>query len=234
MRILVVEDDDRVAGALQSALLLRGYEVARAQTGAAALEACAARSDLDLVLLDLGLPDCDGMVVAAELRAGSIAVIVVTARADVMSQVVALRGGADDFVVKPFSTDALMARIEAVLRRTQRTPAPPAAVMQVGELRVDPAAQIATLADGRIALTRIEFAILEQLARANGAVVGHQRMLLAVWGTDWRGTQHSSRSSSDASSGSSPSATSTSSRNCTSRCVAVPPPLRSPPSVGPR
>lgn len=193
MRILVVEDDDRVAGALQSALLLRGYDVARAQTAAAALESCAARSDLDLVLLDLGLPDRDGMTVAAALRARAIPVIVVTARSDVMSQVVALRGGADDFVVKPFSTDALMARIEAVLRRTQSAAPTPAAVLEIGELRLDRAAQSVTLAGTRIALTRIEFAILEQLARAEGAVVGHQRMLLAVWGTDWRGTQHTLR-----------------------------------------
>jgi len=193
MRILVVEDDDRVAGALQSALLLRGYDVTRAQTAAAALAACAARRDIDLVLLDLGLPDRDGMVVAAALRAGAMPVIVVTARSDVVAQVAALRGGADDFVVKPFSTDALMARIEAVLRRTQRVPKPPVAVIEIGDLRVDCAARIATLAGGRVVLTRIEFAILEQLARANGAVVGHQRMLLAVWGTDWRGTQHTLR-----------------------------------------
>lgn len=193
MRILVVEDDDRVAGALQSALLLRGYDVTRAQTAAGALQASTARRDIDLVLLDLGLPDGDGMVVAAALRARVIPVIVVTARADVMSQVSALRGGADDFVVKPFSTDALMARIEAVLRRTQRAPPPPVAVVEIGDLQIDTAARIVTVAGDRIALTRIEFAILEQLTHANGGVVGHQRMLLAVWDTDWRGTQHTLR-----------------------------------------
>ena len=187
MRILVVEDDDRVAAALQDALTQRGYGVLRAQTGAAALSLCESHH-VDLVLLDLGLPDIDGTEVAVTLRATTkIPVIVVTARADLPSRVGVLRGGADDYVVKPFSIAELLARIEAVLRRTHRGDEAADGPIEIGDLHVDPSSRVVTVAGARVALTRKEFDVLAILARANGAAIDRQRLLVEVWGTDWLG-----------------------------------------------
>src|SRR3979490_2643173 len=116
MRILVVEDDDRVARGLTTALRHAGYDVARVATAAAAREAPRA----DVVLLDLGLPDGDGLDVLRELsRRPDTAVIAVPARGEERERVLGLRAGADDYVVKPFGTAELLARVEAVLRRTR-------------------------------------------------------------------------------------------------------------------
>jgi len=118
MRVLLVEDDLRVASALETALRRRGHEITRATTAAQALDAAPA----DLVLLDLGLPDRDGMEVCRELRRrGNVAIIAVTARGEERDRVVGLRGGADDYVVKPFGMAELQARIEAVMRRSARS-----------------------------------------------------------------------------------------------------------------
>lgn len=114
MRLLLVEDDDRVAGALTLGLRRQGYEVIRASTGGEAL----ARYDVDLVLLDLGLPDMDGMDVCRKIRRVSeVPIIVVTARTEEQDRVAGLRIGADDYIVKPFSFSEVVARIEAVSRR---------------------------------------------------------------------------------------------------------------------
>ncbi|TDC32864.1 response regulator transcription factor [Micromonospora sp. KC213] len=182
MRILLVEDDRRVAAALSSALTRRGYEVEHAATVAAALSA----APCDLVLLDLTLPDGDGTDVCRELRRRSsqLGIIAVTARGEERDRVLGLRLGADDYVVKPFSMVELQARIEAVLRRAAHAP-PPRDVIEVGGLRIDVSARTVTV-DGRAAaLTRKEFDILLSLARQPGVAVSRDRILLDAWGTTW-------------------------------------------------
>lgn len=182
MRILLVEDDKRVAAAMSSALTRRGYDVEHAATVSAALAA----APCDLVLLDLSLPDGDGIEVCRTLRGRSpqLGIIAVTARGEERDRVVGLRMGADDYVVKPFSMDELQARIEAVLRRAAYA-APAHTVIVAGRVRIDVPARAVTV-DGRtIALTRKEFDILVSLARQPGLVVTRDRILLDVWQTTW-------------------------------------------------
>lgn len=182
MRILLVEDDSRVAGALSSALSRRGYDVEHAATVAAALRA----APCDLVLLDLTLPDGDGVEVCRELRRRSaqLGIIAVTARGEERDRVLGLRVGADDYVVKPFSMGELQARIEAVLRRAAYA-MPERDRFDIGRLRVDVSART-VLVDGQpVHLTRKEFDILVSLARQPGVAVSRDRILLDVWGTTW-------------------------------------------------
>jgi DNA-binding response OmpR family regulator len=184
VRILLVEDDLRVANALLSALRRRGYEVQHAPTAAAALDA----GPCDLVLLDLNLPDRDGLSLCRQLRAASehLGIIAVTARAEERDRVAGLRTGADDYVVKPFSMVELQARIDAVLRRTARLPERETAI-EVGSLRIDVAARQVQLAGREVSLTRKEFDILLCLARQPGAAVSRERILMDVWHTTWAG-----------------------------------------------
>lgn len=187
MRILVVEDDEHVAGALESALRQRGYEVVRAVSGAQALAACRRGPALDLVLLDLGLPDSKGLQLSVTLRAGSGApVIIVTADGEIRSRVDALRLGADDYIVKPFNGAELLARVEAVLRRCRRVAEPE--TVEVGDVQMDLRARNVTVAGRPVALTRMEFGLLAMLVRNRGTVMERQRILVQVWGTDWLGT----------------------------------------------
>ncbi|MFC4109004.1 response regulator transcription factor [Micromonospora zhanjiangensis] len=184
MRLLLVEDDVRVAGALAAGLRRRGYLVEHVETVAAALAA----GPVDLVLLDLNLPDGDGLTVCRTLRAASpgIGIIVLTARSEERDRVVGLRTGADDYVVKPFSMAELQARIEAVLRRATWV-APPSSVLSFGPLTIDVAAREVHY-DGRlVALTRKEFDVLLSLARQPGVAVPRDRILMDVWQTTWRG-----------------------------------------------
>jgi DNA-binding response OmpR family regulator len=184
VRILLVEDDLRVANALLSALRRRGYEVQHAATAAGALDA----GPCDLVLLDLNLPDRDGLSLCRELRERSdhLGIIAVTARAEERDRVAGLRTGADDYVVKPFSMVELEARIDAVLRRTARLPERQTAI-EVGRLHIDVAARKVRLAGREVSLTRKEFDILLCLARQPGAAVPRDRILMDVWHTTWAG-----------------------------------------------
>jgi len=180
--MLLVEDDTRLADALSIALRRQGYEVQRAATVAEAIAAPA----VDLVLLDLGLPDGDGVQVCRALRerGDEVAIIAVTARGDDRDKVLGLRSGADDYLVKPFSLAELGARIEAVLRRVRPRPDP---LVTAGPLRVDLSRHEVTR-DGRpVPLTRKEFGLLAALVREPGQVVSRDRLLLEVWGTAWRG-----------------------------------------------
>ncbi|MDG4790054.1 response regulator transcription factor [Micromonospora sp. WMMD1102] len=180
MRILLVEDDARVAGAMAGALSRRGYDVERAGTAAAALAA----APCDLVLLDLTLPDGDGVEVCRALRQRSaqLGIIAVTARGEERDRVIGLRMGADDYVVKPFSMAELEARIVAVLRRA-RAGVPRPEVIEVGPISIDVAARLVTVRAAGVALTRKEFDILVSLARQPGVVVPHERIVLDVWPT---------------------------------------------------
>jgi DNA-binding response OmpR family regulator len=184
MRLLLVEDDVRVAGALATGLRRRGYLVERAGTVAAALAAGPA----DLVLLDLNLPDGDGLSVCRALRSASpgVGIIVLTARSEERDRVAGLRTGADDYVVKPFSMAELQARIEAVLRRAKWT-APSSTVVSLGPLTIDVGAREVRYQDREITLTRKEFEVLLSLARQPGVAVPRDRILMDVWQTTWRG-----------------------------------------------
>jgi len=186
VRILIVEDEDAIAAPLAEGLSREGFEVERVATGAAALEA----SEPDLVLLDLRLPDMDGLDVCRELRLRSdVPIIVVTARGEEVDRVVGLEVGADDYVVKPFGLRELIARIRAVSRRARpREAGDGDGTLRVGELEIDPRAHRATLAGADLALTAKEFALLAVLAREPGAVVSRERILAEVWNTTWYGS----------------------------------------------
>jgi DNA-binding response OmpR family regulator len=182
MRMLLVEDDVRLADALAIALRRQGHQVQCVTTAADALAAPGA----DLILLDLGLPDSDGVQVCRELRerGDNVAIIAVTARGGERDKVVGLRSGADDYMVKPFALAELYARIEAVLRRVRPIPED---VVAMGPLRVDVSRHYVER-DGRpISLTRKEFDLLKALIRRPGQVVERDRLILEVWGTSWQG-----------------------------------------------
>jgi DNA-binding response OmpR family regulator len=183
MRILLVEDDDAFAAALSDGLRAAGYEVRRAASAGEAFRAIEGPQPADLVLLDLGLPDCDGLTVCARIRRlGAVPLIVVTARGDLSSRVQGLRRGADDYVVKPFALSELLARIEAVMRRAPS--APRGERLEVGALTIDFAARTVAVDGAAVALTRKEFDLLAALAGAPGATVDRQRLLLEVWHSD--------------------------------------------------
>jgi DNA-binding response OmpR family regulator len=185
MRILLVEDDHRVGAVMTSMLQRRGYAVEHAATATAALEA----APCDLVLLDLNLPDGDGLDVCRALRARSehLGIIAVTARGEERDRVTGLRVGADDYVVKPFSMAELQARIEALLRRTVRQAPVPGGVVEVGPIRIDPGARTVHVAAEPVPLTRKEFDILTSLARQPGVALTRERIMLDVWQTTWSG-----------------------------------------------
>jgi DNA-binding response OmpR family regulator len=186
MRVLLVEDDVRVAGALETALRRRGYDLLRAETAAEALAA----PPVDLVLLDLGLPDRDGIEVCRELRRRSeVAIIAVTARDGERDRIAGLRTGADDYVVKPFGMAELQARIDAVMRRAARS-APRQGAHTVGSLTIDFDAHRVVCGGTEISLTRKEYDLLTALARRPGSVVTREQLLADVWQTTWAGSPH--------------------------------------------
>jgi DNA-binding response OmpR family regulator len=183
MRVLLVEDDDAIAEPLAEGLAREGLEVTRVATGGAALSADA----VDLVLLDLGLPDLDGLEVCRQLRARSnVPVIVITARGEELDRVLGLELGADDYLVKPFGFRELMARIRAVTRRAGSA-APAAPTVRVGDLEVDLRARRVTVAGAEVELTRKEFDLLAMLAADPGALRTRQEILEEVWDAHWYG-----------------------------------------------
>jgi DNA-binding response OmpR family regulator len=185
MRILVVEDDDRVARGLVTALRTASFDVQRVATAERALSAPPA----DVVLLDLGLPDADGIDLLRKLRVRpQTAIIAVTARSEERDRVRGLRAGADDYVVKPFGVAELLARIDAVLRRTRAARAEAAdeePTLRVGGLTVDPGSRVARVDGVELQLTRKEFDLLALLASRSPSVVARDQILDQVWGTAW-------------------------------------------------
>ncbi len=194
LHLLVVEDDDAIAAPLCEGLEREGFRVARARSGAEALAA----ETPDLVLLDLGLPDLDGVEVCRRLRArGAVPIIVVTARGEEEDRVRGLELGADDYVVKPFGFRELLARVRAVTRRAEgpRRDGPgeggvPAvqAVGPAGEVVVDRRARRVLVAGDEVALTPTEFELLSLFSRDPGALCDRQTILEEVWGPHWYGT----------------------------------------------
>ena len=180
VRVLVVEDDEGIGGALVRGLEREGYDAELVATAAAAVRAAPA----DLVLLDLGLPDGDGLDLCRQLRSGSqSAVLVVTARGEENERVAALDAGADDYVVKPFGFAELYARIRAVLRRTHAQ----ADVVTHGRLSIDGRSRRVHLDDVEVSLTPKEFDILQCLASDPGRVFTRREMFARVWGGHWYG-----------------------------------------------
>ncbi len=163
----------------------RGYQVEHAATAAAALAA----APCDLVLLDLNLPDGDGVDVCRALRERNenLGIIAVTARGEERDRVVGLRSGADDYVVKPFSMAELQARIEALLRRATRAGVAAPQIVEFGPLRIGYPARTVLVDSQPVVLTRKEFDILASPARQPGVVVTRERILLDVWRTTWSG-----------------------------------------------
>lgn len=177
--MLVVEDDDGVAAAVVDALVSAGHGAVRARLAA---EVAQLRQDADLVLLDLGLPDADGLTVLRELRqAGDQPVLVMTARDAERDIVRTLRLGADDYLIKPVRLPELLARIEAVARRRPKTKQAPE-VVELGDVRIDLAAGQVTAGGTELALTGKEFDILAALARHPGTAVSRQALVEQVWG----------------------------------------------------
>jgi DNA-binding response OmpR family regulator len=182
MNVLLVEDEDRIASFVEKALRRRGYDVRRVVTGGEALGAVSA--SVDIVILDLGLPDIDGLDVLRALRKSwaSLPVVILTARGDIDDRVVGLDLGADDYVPKPFAIDELVARIRARLRQQ---PDGTSTKLSVGDLELDLIAHRARLTGKIVELTSREFALLEMLMRHAGRAVPRSDLLSNVWGLDF-------------------------------------------------
>jgi two-component system KDP operon response regulator KdpE len=180
-RVLIVDDEPQILRALRINLRARQYEVFTAATAAEALAVAAAHPP-DLVILDLGLPDMDGVEVIGGLRGWSTApIIVLSGRAESNDKVEALDAGADDYVTKPFGMDELLARMRAAVRRSG--PADDAPQVRLGDLVVDLSAKRVTRPDGTdIRLTPTEWHLLEVLLRHPGKLMSQRQLLLEVWG----------------------------------------------------
>ena len=176
-RVLVVEDNENLAEGLRTNLEFEGHQAEVARDGAGGLMRARSGSH-DLIVLDLMLPGLDGFRVLDALRAEGVPtpVLVLTARGDEADKVRGLRGGADDYVTKPFALRELLARVEALLRRA------PAAGLGFGEVRVDPATRVVTRAGVPVPLRPKEYDLLAALLRRRGAVVGRTELLREVWG----------------------------------------------------
>ncbi|MFF7637887.1 response regulator transcription factor [Kitasatospora sp. NPDC008050] len=200
MRLLLVEDDDRVAAALVAVLSRHGFQVRHARSGHEALDALVpdGSDPYRVVLLDLGLPDRDGFEVCSRIRAGSgVPVIMVTARADIRSRIHGLNLGADDYITKPYDMGELLARIHAVARRFQPgagTPASdgPAAPAGPGSLEswgisIDRERRRVSVEGREVPLTRKEFDLLALLAQSPGVVYRREQIFSEVWRSGWEG-----------------------------------------------
>ncbi|MBS1832305.1 MAG: response regulator transcription factor [Acidobacteria bacterium] len=184
MRILVVEDEKRIADFLQRGLESAGYAVDTANDGAGALDQVHA-ADYDLIILDLGLPDIDGLTLLSKIRnrKTSPPVLILSARDQVDDRVKGLESGADDYVVKPFAFVELLARVRALLRRGQPTPER----LQVGELVLDCIRRRVTRANENIELAPKEFSILEYMMRNRGRPLSRTMIVEHVWDMDYDG-----------------------------------------------
>nr|WP_275669443.1 response regulator transcription factor [Nocardioides albidus] len=198
VRLLIVEDDDAIAAPLLRALQREEYDVDRVAAGLPAIERVAA-GGVDLVLLDLGLPDLDGLDVCRRLRADGFegGIVILTARAGELDRVVGLDVGADDYLAKPFSLSELLARVRALLRRSHRpavaaavppATAGPAAPAGTARFAVDPAARRAWAGTEELSLTAKEFDVLALLDERRGTVVTREDLMARVWDENWFGS----------------------------------------------
>lgn len=179
-RVLIVEDEPRIASFLAKGLRAAGYTTKVVGDGIDAVNH-ARSEDVDLVILDLGLPGQDGLAALAQIRARGerMPVIVLTARDQIPDRVAGLDQGADDYLTKPFSFDELLARVRARLRGAGQPESP---VIEVGQLRLDLVRRIATVGGREVELTAREFLLAETLARHPGQVLSREQLLDRVWG----------------------------------------------------
>ena len=186
--LLVVEDDDTIGDALTAGLRAHGHAVSLQRNARGALDAVAGRA-FDLVLLDLGLPDLDGVEVCRRIRAAQpgTVIVVLTARSEEMDVVVGLEAGADDYLTKPFRFGELLARVRAHLRRSAVVPTAEAAVSS-GDLVIDLAARRVAVAGTEVPLRTKEFELLARLAADNGAAVSRDDLMADVWDAHWYGS----------------------------------------------
>lgn len=199
MRLLLVEDDDHVAAALSAVLARHGFQVTHARNGEEALQAvlpaaAEGKAPFGVVLLDLGLPDQDGYQVCGKIRKlTTTPVIMVTARGDVRSRIHGLNLGADDYVVKPYDTGELLARIHAVSRRTapgeEAAPASDSdSALMLGAVTIELPTRRVSVDGADVQLTRKEFDLLALLAQRPGVVFRREQIISEVWRTSWEGT----------------------------------------------
>jgi len=184
-RILLAEDDPRIGSFLERGLKAEGYTVERVRDGREALTA-ALSGGFGLVILDRRLPGMEGLEICRQLRGQGdrTRVLMLTAKGEIQDKVEGLKGGADDYVTKPFAFDELLARIEALLRRSDVEPGK-ATVLEVGDLRLDLAAKAAYRRERKLTLTAKEFVLLAHLMENAGAVVSRSRLLSGVWGRNF-------------------------------------------------
>lgn len=207
MRLLIVEDDDAIAAPLVRAVQREGYDVTRVAAGQPALDHVAA-GGADLVLLDLGLPDMDGLDVCRQLRTDGFdgGIVILTARAGELDRVVGLDVGADDYLAKPFSLSELLARVRALLRRSGRataadaatgpgaaavtttTASAPSTAPAAHGFRVDRAARRAWVGEVELPLTAKEFDVLALLDDRHGDVVSRETLMAEIWDENWFGS----------------------------------------------
>ena len=186
--ILLVEDEESITTPLAEALERDGFHTEVAHTVAEGL-AKGRTVRPDLVLLDIGLPDGSGLDVCRELRAASrVPIIILSARGEEADRVVGLELGADDYVVKPFSAREVLARIRAVLRRTETPAASTAGPIEIGGVRLDPARRSVAVDGAPVELARKEFDLLTVLMREAGAVVSREQLIDEVWDVNWFGS----------------------------------------------
>lgn len=188
-RVLVAEDDRAVREAVERALRFEGYDVTTVRDGSEALQTLLNDSP-DVIVLDVMMPHIDGLDVARRVRArgDTTPILMLTARHEVGDRVAGLDAGADDYLVKPFALEELLARLRALLRRST---APEGVVLRVGDLAVDPAARTVRRGDRPIDLTKTEFDLLELLAEHAGVVLSRDQIYEHVWGYDFATSSNS-------------------------------------------
>ncbi len=187
-RVLIVDDELPIRRYLRAALSAQGFTLAEAADGQEALKA-AVSFHPDLIILDLGLPDIDGIEVTKRLREWSLTpIIVLSVREAEADKIAALDAGADDYLTKPFGTGELMARMRAALRRLTAQPDEP--VVQIDGLSMDVSRRLVTVDRNEIALTPTEYEILRLLLQNAGKVLTHRQLLTRVWGTSYANEMH--------------------------------------------
>ncbi len=182
LTILVIDDEPQVRRFLRNSLASTAYKLVESSTGEEGLAAAAAHPP-DLILLDLGLPDVDGLEVTRRLREWTtIPIIILSARGEDQDKIAALDAGADDYLTKPFSLPELLARIRVAERHAEQLGDKKDAVFTLGDLRVDLASRLVTVGGAEVRLTPIEYRLLTTLARKAGRVLTYQQLLKEVWG----------------------------------------------------